>query len=898
LLVERAGQTVTREEIQAILWPENTYVDFDKSLRVAVNKVREALRDSADRPNFVETVPRRGYRFIAPVSIEYVKRSAGDPAPGGVQTPGADLPVVSVQGSAAASGPSQQNSRRVSWWALIALPLVLALAVTLTLVIRRSHQPQSAHEVSAHPVLRRSVAVVGLQNLNPDSRDRWLSTALEEMLSAELSASENLRVIPGEEVARAGLADAPASTPSHETLARYAHQLGADMIVYGSFAVTRQPSQSEAGDMLRLDLRLENFSSDAPSLVLIKTGKSSDLFDLVTASGSDLRQRMGLEALTTEASSAVRKSLPADTTAAQFYAEGVNRLRLFDALGARDLLEKAAKIEPGHAGTHLALSNAWNSLGYDTQARAEAERAVQLSGGLSRKQSLEMQGNRALLWSDGAHATEIFRTLFTFYPDNVDYGLSLANAQVLAGHGNDALATIDTLHWNGISEVDQARIEILRTRLASELGDFPGVIVAADRADSLGRDLNLNLIRAQALWRKAQALENIGKPEDSLAASAEAQRYFRDGGDRRGEAVALLMSGDVQYDRGHLAEAQSIFATALSVFQSIGHRRNTGVTLQRLGNVCFKQGEFEESRKYQAKALAIFQDLHLDSLVASSLAAIGEDQFQQGDLAGAGKSSHDALALFERTGQQSLAAGALNDLGDLELERGALDVAMQDFVREGEIHHKTGFKIGLALSLDGQGDVLVARNELTGSIRIYQEALKLIGAADEPEVWINLQASLGLAELFEGRPQDAIGNLQSAVDLAVRRGDHGDSSLALSWLARAQLANGRIPDATATANRALAESKLQFNPRFSLIALMALARVDLAKGQDANARQELQASLTGAQRFGYLPLALEARILLARTSGSASDQRKQLNVLAQEAMAHGWKRLAAEARMQ
>ncbi len=209
-----------------------------------------------------------------------------------------------------------------------------------------------------------------------------------------------------------------------------------------------------------------------------------------------------------------------------------------------------------------------------------------------------------------------------------------------------------------------------------------------------------------------------------------------------------------------------------------------------------------------------------------------------------------------------------------------------------------GFKIGLALSLDGQGDVLVARNELTGSIRIYQEALKLIGAADEPEVWINLQASLGLAELFEGRPQDAIGNLQSAVDLAVRRGDHGDSSLALSWLARAQLANGRIPDATATANRALAESKLQFNPRFSLIALMALARVDLAKGQDANARQELQASLTGAQRFGYLPLALEARILLARTSGSASDQRKQLNVLAQEAMAHGWKRLAAEARMQ
>ena len=70
LLVQRPGQIVSREEIQRNLWPENTFIEFDKSLGVAVAKVREALADDASNPRFIETVPRRGYRFIAPVKTD------------------------------------------------------------------------------------------------------------------------------------------------------------------------------------------------------------------------------------------------------------------------------------------------------------------------------------------------------------------------------------------------------------------------------------------------------------------------------------------------------------------------------------------------------------------------------------------------------------------------------------------------------------------------------------------------------------------------------------------------------------------------------------------------------------------------------------------------------------
>jgi len=67
MLVERAGEVVTREEVRQRLWPENTFVEFDNSLGVAIRKVRESLGDDADIPHYVETNPRRGYRFIAPV---------------------------------------------------------------------------------------------------------------------------------------------------------------------------------------------------------------------------------------------------------------------------------------------------------------------------------------------------------------------------------------------------------------------------------------------------------------------------------------------------------------------------------------------------------------------------------------------------------------------------------------------------------------------------------------------------------------------------------------------------------------------------------------------------------------------------------------------------------------
>src|SRR5437667_7652103 len=76
VLLQRPGEVVTREELRSQNWPADTFVDFDNSLNTAINKLREALGDSADNPRFIETLPRRGYRFITPVTSEDRKASA------------------------------------------------------------------------------------------------------------------------------------------------------------------------------------------------------------------------------------------------------------------------------------------------------------------------------------------------------------------------------------------------------------------------------------------------------------------------------------------------------------------------------------------------------------------------------------------------------------------------------------------------------------------------------------------------------------------------------------------------------------------------------------------------------------------------------------------------------
>src|SRR5436190_5622477 len=166
MLLERPRETVTREELRSRLWTAETFVDFDHGMNKAVNRIRDALGDSATSPRFVETVARRGYRFIADVAVVEGAPIAGS------ETRTGDLGLAENRSVAPVAAPSPRRSRRWYRWTMAGAALALASIAVFWTVRSRSPQPVSIH----------SLAVLPLENLSGDSSQEYFADGMTDEL--------------------------------------------------------------------------------------------------------------------------------------------------------------------------------------------------------------------------------------------------------------------------------------------------------------------------------------------------------------------------------------------------------------------------------------------------------------------------------------------------------------------------------------------------------------------------------------------------------------------------------------------------------------------------------------------------------------------------------------------
>jgi DNA-binding winged helix-turn-helix (wHTH) protein len=160
LLLQRAGELVTRDEIRGFVWGQDTYVNFDQGLNFCIKEIRAALGDSAELPRFIETLPRRGYRFIAPVEV--VARAA--------------LAPVAHEAAAPRAARRAPSAPQLLVFALLALALLL----TGVLLFWPAPPPR------AKPGARVRIAVLPFENLSADPDQDYLSEGLAEELIAQL----------------------------------------------------------------------------------------------------------------------------------------------------------------------------------------------------------------------------------------------------------------------------------------------------------------------------------------------------------------------------------------------------------------------------------------------------------------------------------------------------------------------------------------------------------------------------------------------------------------------------------------------------------------------------------------------------------------------------------------
>ena len=213
---------------------------------------------------------------------------------------------------------------------------------------------------------------------------------------------------------------------------------GADVVVLGAYTLL----PGKGGNRIRLDVRLQDTAAGETIAEEALTGSEDKLFELASHAGVDLRQSLGVDAVSAEATNATRAALPSNQRAVRLYAEGRAKLWAFDFLGARDLLIKASAADPEYPLAHSALSEAWWHLGYVRKARAEAQRALELSQHLPQEEQLLVEGQYRRAIADWSKTVQAYQSLFSLFPDRLDYGLLLASAQMHI-KPTDALRTLD-----------------------------------------------------------------------------------------------------------------------------------------------------------------------------------------------------------------------------------------------------------------------------------------------------------------------------------------------------------------------------------------------------------------------------------------------------------------------
>ena len=485
VLLRQPGHVVSRDELRQALWSEQTFVEFEDSLNHAIIRLRRVLGDSAEEPRFIETVPKRGYRFIAAAESR-------------------------THPSHAASTPAL--ARRSARVALVVLASV-ALAGTAMLVSRLDSRRRQRIE---------SLAVLPLLNLTGDAGQDFFSDGVTEDLTTQLARIGGLRVV--------SRTSAMCYQGTRKPLAEIGRELSVDAVVEGAVQRT--------GGRVRITLQLIGASTDRHLWATTYEGSVADVLVLETRATRDIAREVELK-LTTKDEERLGRTHRVDPEAYEAYLKGRRAARIWDRphlLEAMDHFEEAVRRDPDWALAYAQLAHAHDMIQFirglapneDTvKGLALTRKALELDDGLAEAHvdlgDIRFYGD----WEWSAGEAE-FRHAVELDPGSVDaqehYLLCL---QALRRFDDAARQASRTL-----------RLDPLSPRLNAKLGD-----VLRDAGDPLAairqyqKALDLEPGYASAFARLGSTYQDLGRDQEAVAA------YQRAAGlDGEGPAVIARLS--------------------------------------------------------------------------------------------------------------------------------------------------------------------------------------------------------------------------------------------------------------------------------------------------------------------------------------------------------------------
>ena len=549
LFLERPGEVVSREEMRARLWPADTFVDFERSLNSAVKKLRGALGDSPDHPIYIETIPRVGYRFIAPVSSNVEELSRSEP-------PSSEHPAPAIE-------PAAPQSLTVGRWGWRAAAAAVVVSLGVWFGFRHRAGPALAETDRA--------ILAGLLNT---TKDPAFDSALGQALRVKLAESPYLNLVPEADVRRA-LGERPSGEQaeiSPDATRHVCTSLGAAAIIQGTLARANGDYQ----------IRLTASRCTGGALIAPVEQQTTGRDDVPAALGRatrDLRIRLGEpEASVTHFDTPVAQATSSSLAALKAFSIGEEKRVLGLDYETIPDFKLAADLDPNFALAYARLGTIYQNAQEWGLGRQYLEHAFALREHASERERLYITAHYYnSVTNEIDKVVQVYELWRQIYPRDVVAPNNLSNIYHRCGQIEKALASArDAVRL----DPDNAFCRLGLVRALQRTGNYAEAKSVYDGMVSRGQDgINLHLIRYFIAF---------GEGDE---AGMKGQLTWAKGNPREGELLDAAAWGAAA--SGRIAEARSLFHEASRIGLKNGLKEYAALVLlddaQMEGDVGFSK---------------------------------------------------------------------------------------------------------------------------------------------------------------------------------------------------------------------------------------------------------------------------------------------------------------------
>lgn len=870
LLVERAGHVVSKDELMAALWPRGFVHESNLSKHIWL--IRRALCHGEDENHCIETVPKLGYRFVAPVRIVCpdadtvavvadVEMSPADAAPDeSRERPAPDVSRQPVRQSTDKDSGSHPVRARL----LILAPLFLVVGVGIAAVQRLWHSHAAAGSSAAIADVG-AVAIVDFNNLSGNAKDAWLGPALEQMLATEIAVNGDLHAVSEELVrpAGAGLPAPGAGGYAPPSLATLQRRLGTHYVLSGAYLV----SDTTGASHLRVDLTLQDALSGRMFASISRQGDIDTLPGLVAQLGGELRTRFGETTATPATLKQIADAQPPTSEVARHVGFALQALNQSDPARARDELLQAIAQSPGYAPAYAHLARAWSMLGYRAKAIAAVEQARHNATGLPEEDRLQIQAQQFQLQADHPQAIATCEKLVSLRPRNPDYRLQLVSALADAGQFGQANSVLAALrNFPGMN--DDPRVELAAANIAASSSDPSSYVKHARRALQLAQLRGEAGLIASAELKLGMALDQDAQAEPLLRQAAADYRRIDN---PHGEALAWQNLANLQNEQNDMPAARETYQRAMTIYQSIGDLAGQAAVYDDLSRMLWGAGDRDGTEAALRQALQIARetnDLVRQAWSLTGLATVLSDESASDDVAAM---YGEAIALDRQSGSRAHLVFALASSADVLRMRGELDKA-HDLCAQAQMEARALKDATQASLADFEcAQVALDHGEVDAATAAFVALEQQAIAAKDTFGAANAQLELGQIAMGRRQWRSAQEILQKSLQGWTANKEVAGEATAGSLLALCDAALGDAP-ARDKAMVAARDLRARITERAEVFQLdIALAELAGITGSNPNAIGALHALAADAARRHWTGLTFEARLAAQRLLERAGD---------------------------